>query len=90
MSEPLSVEQRREILEAEIAAATRAGWAVTTRTDTSATMIKKKKFSWVWAIIWFLLLFIGLLIYLIYYLTKKDQHLFVQVEPDGQVTRTHS
>jgi len=48
------------ILEAEIARYTQRGYRVLSRTDTSAQLLRPKKFSFLWALLWFLLFGIGL------------------------------
>jgi hypothetical protein len=49
------------------------GFTVQSRTETSATMFKKKEFSVLWAVVGLLLCIVPLLVYLIVYATQKDQ-----------------
>lgn len=77
----------REILQKEINGYVRRGFHVASQTDTTAQLIKPKKFSFWWALLWFLLFGVGLLIYVLYYLAKKDETVYLEVSPDGQVSR---
>jgi uncharacterized membrane protein len=86
----MSEEDRQQVLQREIAKAVKDGWQVTTQTTTSATLTRKKKFSWIWFIIWLLLALVGGLVYLVYYATKKDESMMIQVGPTGKVTQTRS
>jgi uncharacterized membrane protein len=88
--ETMSEEDQQQLLQHEIAKAVRDGWQVTTQTTTTATLARKKKFSWIWFILWLLLALVGGLVYLIYYATKKDDSMMIQVGPTGKVTRTKS
>ena len=88
--ETMSEEDRQQVLQHELAEAVRDGWQVTTQTTTSATLTRKKKFSWIWFIIWLLLAVVGGLFYLIYYATKKGESMMIQVGPTGKITRTRS
>lgn len=56
------------------------------QTDTTAQMVKPKRFSAVVAILSFFLFGIGLLVYIFYYMAKRDSLLFVQVDDFGKVT----
>lgn len=48
------------------------GFAVTNRSGNQVQMVRKKKFSFWWALAWFLLFGVGVIIYLLYYLAKRD------------------
>lgn len=77
---PLSIEQRRDLLQREINARVKKGWIVQTQTDTAAQLIKPKKFSWLWFI-----LLLGI-IYLVYYIVlKRDEKLYLTVDEQGKV-----
>ena len=80
--ERLSIEERSEILGREINRYVRQGYRVVSRTDTTAQLVKPKEFSLFWAIIGFLFL------YLLYYLSKKDETLYLEVLPNGQIAKT--
>lgn len=87
MQATLSLEKRRDILQKEINGYVRRGFRVMSQTDTSAQLVKPKKFSFLWAMLWFLLLGIGLLIYLIYYWSQKDQTVYLSVDERGRVSK---
>jgi len=84
----LSAEQRRAILDREIAYYVRHGYRVVSRTDTAAQLVKPKRFSFLWALLWFLLAGGGLAVYLIYYAAKRDAQVYIEIEPSGKVRRT--
>lgn len=56
------------------------GFTVVNKTGTSVTMVKKKQFSVMWAVIGFIVCVAPLLIYLIVYAMQSDQvvEIFVQ------------
>lgn len=68
----LTLDERKSILEKQISILSQRGYSVTSRTDTTATLVKPKEFSFVWAVLWFLVFGIGILIYIFYYMSKKD------------------
>lgn len=82
-----TIDERRAILQRQIADLTRKGYRVVSQTDTTAQLVKPKTFSFLWAIIWFLALGIGLLVYLIYYWSKRDQTVYLEVDEKGNVKR---
>jgi hypothetical protein len=84
----LSILERRAILDREIEPYVRKGFHVTSRTDTTAQLLKAKKFSCLFATLWFLLFGIGLVIYLIYYAAGRDELIYLEVDPLGNVSRT--
>ncbi len=84
----LSIEERSAILDREIAKYIKRGFRVIARTDITAQLIKPKKFSFLWAILWFLLLGVGILVYLIYYWSKRDETIYLQINPYGRIKRT--
>jgi hypothetical protein len=59
---------------------------VVSQTETSAQLVKPKRFSFIWALLWFLVLGIGFLVYLFYYLGKRDQTVYLAVGADGKVS----
>jgi hypothetical protein len=87
MSE-LSAAQRQEILKQEIARYVGHGWVVVNETETSANLVRKKRFSFWWALLWFLFLIVGLIVYIFYYLSKDDETLYIDVDSSGKVSRT--
>jgi uncharacterized membrane protein len=85
--EGLPIEERREILQAEIRKYVKRGFRVISQTDTTAQLLKPKKLSLFWAIFWFLMLFIPFVIYLLIYMARKDEQVWLEVDPDGKVNR---
>ena len=83
----LTLDQRRDILEQAIAKYVKRGYRVTARTDTTAQLLRPKKFSLLWALAWFLLFGIGILVYLIYYWSKRDDTVYLEVDSAGRVKR---
>jgi hypothetical protein len=69
---------------AELAA---TGYVTTSKTEDSAQLVRKKRFSVGWALAWFLLLGVGVVAYLIYYLGKRDDTAYLSAT-DGKVTGT--
>ncbi len=83
----MDIQQRRDILQREISAYVRRGFIVQSQTDTTAQLIKRKKFSLLWAIIWFLLAVFPFVIYLIWYAAKRDESAYLTVDETGRVRR---
>jgi len=84
----LSVDSRRAILDKEISHYVKRGFQVVSRTDTTAQLVKPKKFSFLWAMLWLLCFGIGLLVYLIYYAAKRDEQIYLEVGASGKIRRT--
>ena len=55
------------------------GFSVASREPSSVTMVKRKQFSALWAVIGFVLCVLPLLIYLIVYACEQDQIVFIRV-----------
>jgi len=83
----MDIQQRRDILQREIAGYVKRGFVVQSQTDTTAQLIKRKKFSFLWALLWFLLAGVGLVVYLIWYAAKRDQSVYLSVDEAGRVSR---
>jgi hypothetical protein len=81
----LQSEQRREILQQEINKYLKRGYRVISQTDTTAQLIKPKRFSFLWAVAWFFVFGFGLLIYVFWYLSRKDETIYLEVSSNGQV-----
>lgn len=81
----LSLESRRAALDQELGEWSRRGYRVVSRTDTTAQLVKPKRFSCLWATLWFLVFGVGFLIYLFYYASKKDSVIYLEVDPLGRV-----
>lgn len=86
--EDLPLERRRSILQQQIAQYTRRGFRIVSQTDTTAQLLKPKKFSFLWALLWFLVFGVGLLVYLIWYWSRKDETAFLEVLSTGRVKTT--
>lgn len=55
------------------------GFSVATRDATSVTLVKRKSFSIVWALVGFFLCLLPLLIYLVVYVMQQDEVVFVRL-----------
>ena len=73
-------------LDAAIAHYESKGYHVEDRAKSRVTMMRPKKFSFIWALLWFLLFGIGILIYLFYYMAKSDERVTLEVDDSGHVT----
>lgn len=82
----LALEERRKILQDQIAKYSRKGYQIVSQTDTTAQMRKPKSFSFLWAFLWFLLFGVGILVYIFYYMAKKDTIVFIEVDEEGRIT----
>lgn len=80
--------ERARLLEEEISEYMRHGFFVRHRTDTTAQLLKPKKFSFLWALLWLLLFGVGIVVYLIYYAAKRDEGRYVEVDEYGAVKAT--
>ena len=85
MAEPVPLGERSAILDAEVMKSARRGYEVRSRTQTTAQLVKPKKFSFIWALVWFLLFGIGLIVYLLYYWGKRDQTIYLEVDERGKI-----
>ena len=81
----LALQERRKILQDQIAKYSRKGYQIVSQTDTTAQMRKPKIFSFLWAFLWFLLFGVGILVYIFYYMAKKDTIVFIEVSEEGRV-----
>ena len=83
-----SIDLRSAILNAEIRRYIADGYRVHSATNTTAQLVKPKKFSFWGALAWFVLtLGAGLPIYIIYYyLWKKDRTAYIEVDETGRTT----
>ena len=84
----LSIENRRTLLEGAIAKYVTVGYRVVSSTDTTAQMVRPKKFSFLWATLWSLVFGVGLLVYVFYYTSKKEDTLYLSVDERGRVKAT--
>jgi hypothetical protein len=76
-------DQIHPALASAIQSLVKKGWRVIQQTNTSASLVKPKKFSFFWAFMWFLVAGFGLVVYLIYYAAKRDENLYIQVINDS-------
>lgn len=82
-----SIEERRSILQKEVTNYVRRGFRVVSQTDTTAQLVKAKKFSFLWAFIWLLALGIGLIVYLLWYWAKRDEQVYLEVDANGKIRK---
>ena len=83
--QPISEETRKNILENRIAKYLPRGYFIVSQTDHNAQLKRPKKFSCLWAALWFLFFGIGIIVYLIYYAAKRDDLIYIEVDPYGTV-----
>jgi len=76
-----TLEQRKELLQKEIHHYIRKGYHVISQTDTTAQLLKPKKFSLFWCII-----MLGIL-YLPFYWASKDKTVYIEVIETGKVNK---
>ena len=55
------------------------GYVIASREPASVTMVKRKQFNVVWAVVGFFLCLFPLLVYLVVYATQSDEVVFVRV-----------
>ena len=84
----LSLEERKAILDREVTRYVRRGFRVQSRTDTTAQLIKSKKFSLFWSVFWLMLLILPFVVYLLVYLASRDKQVYLQVDEYGKIKRT--
>lgn len=85
MTDMLPIEERAEILQIEINRYLQRGLKVLSQTQTTAQLVKPKKFSCLLATLGLLLFGVGFLIYIFYYASQKDTQLYIQVLDDGTI-----
>ena len=81
-AEKLPLEERKELLQAEINEWVRKGFYIVSQTDTTAQMQKDKDFS---CLLFIILTAFILLPGILYLFTRKDKHAFITVDPYGDV-----
>lgn len=87
MSEPMTTEMRRNVLEQEIQSYVRKGYRVLSQTDTSAQLVKPKKFNALLAILLLIMMVLPFIVYLLIYMAAKDKTVYITVDPQGRVQR---
>jgi len=90
MAEQLNERGRNEILVQQIPHYVNAGWVLQSQAPTTASFMKKKKFSFWWAFVWFVLGIIPLFFYIIYYMSKSDRSLVLTVDEFGTIATAES
>jgi hypothetical protein len=84
------LEVRSAALQARINFYVGMGYRVISQTDTTAQLVRPKRFSLVWFLIWLLLL-IGWLFYLFYHLfLKREIQVYLSVDELGRVNERES
>jgi len=85
----MPLDQRRAILQRAVAVEAVNGWTVISQDDTSAELLKRKRFNWPLAIIAGLLtLGVLFVLYAAEYALAKPQAAAITVDEAGKVTRT--
>jgi len=82
-----TLEERRRILQNEVQKYIRQGFRVISQTETTAQLVRPKRFSFLWAFLWLLLLGVGLIVYLLWYWSRRDETVYLQVDEQGRVSR---
>lgn len=77
-------------VDAAISSCVVQGYVMANRTPTSATMVKRKEFSALWAVIGFLVCVIPLLIYLIMYAAETDKVVEIRVSQNAALSTRDS
>jgi hypothetical protein len=87
-AEPITLEERRAILQAAIKDRVRRGYRVMSQTDTTAQVVKAKTFSFGFALLWLLVFGVGVTVYLLHYAAKRDRQHYLTVDGRGRVIVT--
>lgn len=77
---------RRAVLEREVVSYVKRGYRVVSQTDSTAQLVRPKKFSFAIFLI-LLLTGIGPIIYIAWYFAKRDRAVFITVDERGRVSR---
>lgn len=85
-AQPLPLESRRAALQARINGYLSQGYRVVSQTDTTAQLVRPKKFSCLIAAILFLLMILPFVLYLLYYMSKRDDIVYLSVDDFGNVS----
>jgi hypothetical protein len=84
----LPKEQRTEILDREIQGYAKQGYQVVSRTDTTAQLVKPKKFSFLLFVVLLILMVLPAILYILWYATRGNQSVYLSVDEYGKVKRT--
>lgn len=85
-----AVNANQLILQQVIAHFTQRGYRVVSQTDTTVQLVREKSFSCLTAVILMLLFVIPFLMYMIWYHAKKDDRLYIVVNPDSSISFTYN
>lgn len=55
------------------------GFLIVSRSENNMQFMRKKEFSFLWALLWFLVFGVGLIVYLLYYFSKNDEIVNIQL-----------
>jgi type VI protein secretion system component VasF len=84
-----SLETRRAALQQRISYYVRHQYRVLSQTDTTAQLVKPKRFSLIWAIIWLILAVLPFLFYVGYHVfLKRESQVYLTVDEQGRVHET--
>lgn len=81
----ISAAERAARLDQQIAAYSRQGYRVQSRTETSVQLVRPKQFNLVAALLWFFCFGVGVLVYVAYYLSKSDDVLYFGITDEGEL-----
>lgn len=85
--EPMTLDMRRNVLEREIQQYVRKGYRVISQTDTSAQLLKPKKFNLILAVLLLILMVLPFIVYLLMYMAAKDTTVYITVDANGTIQR---
>lgn len=80
-----TLEERQALLQREISSYVSRGFRVVSQTQITAQLVKPKKFSCLVAIICLILAVLPFILYLLYYLAKRDETVYLEVNPQGRI-----
>ncbi|MFA6100065.1 MAG: hypothetical protein WC750_04295 [Patescibacteria group bacterium] len=79
------IDTARGDLKAQVRIAVEKGYQVISQTRTTASLMRKKRFSCLIATLSFLVVGVGFLIYLFYFLAKKDDYIYLDIETQPKI-----
>lgn len=83
----LPLDARRAILDQEITRYVRKGYRVLSQTDTSAQLVRPKRFNLLLAVLLLVLMVLPFIVYLLMYLAARDTTVYLSVDAQGRITR---
>jgi len=84
--QPLPLESRKTALQGRINHYLSQGYRVVSQTDTTAQLVRPKKFSCLIALLSVLAVGIGFIIYIFWYMGKKDDTVYLTVDEQARVS----